>query len=68
MMEKYDTIKELKAKDIMGTSPRVINEDELAVNALEIMRENNITQLLVVRDEKYSGIVHLHDLLREGII
>lgn len=68
MMEKYDTIKELKAKDIMGTSPRQIDEDELAVNALEIMRANNITQLLVVKDRKYTGIVHLHDLLREGII
>jgi arabinose-5-phosphate isomerase len=68
MMEKYDTIKELKARDIMGTSPHVIADDELAVNALEIMRANNITQLLVVKDEQYSGIVHLHDLLREGII
>jgi arabinose-5-phosphate isomerase len=68
MMEKYDTIRDLRAKDIMGTSPRVINEDELAVNALEIMRENNITQLLVIRDGIYNGIVHLHDLLREGII
>jgi arabinose-5-phosphate isomerase len=68
MMEKYDTIKELKAKDIMGTSPRYIREDELAVNALEIMRENNITQLLVIKDGMYTGIIHLHDLLREGII
>lgn len=68
MLEKYDNIEALKARDIMGRSPRKIDRDELAVNALEIMRQNNITQLLVLKDGKYDGIVHLHDLLKEGII
>ena len=45
-----------------------IPEDELAINALEKMREHDITQLLVLRDKQYIGIIHLHDLIREGII
>jgi arabinose-5-phosphate isomerase len=68
MLEKYNNIEGLKAEDIMGRHPRQINSDELAVNALEIMRKNNITQLLVVDNGKYKGIIHLHDLLKEGII
>src|SRR5690606_16920789 len=68
MLEKYNNIDILKAKDIMGRSPRLIDKNELAVNALEIMRKNNITQLLVLDAGEYAGIVHLHDLLKEGII
>lgn len=68
MLEKYDNISALQAKDIMGTNPRKINAEALAVEALENMRENNISQLLVVDKGKYAGIVHLHDLVREGII
>lgn len=68
MLEKYDNIEGLEAKDVMGKVPRQIDKDELAVNALEIMRENNITQLLVIDEGTYSGIIHLHDLLKEGII
>jgi arabinose-5-phosphate isomerase len=68
MLEKYSNIEHLKAADIMGKFPRIIDEDEFAVTALEIMRENNINQLLVARAGDYSGIIHLHDLLKEGII
>lgn len=68
MMEKFDSIRGLKAKDIMFRSPRKIESEELAVNALTLMRSNNITQLLVVDAGMYKGIIHLHDLLREGII
>ncbi|TZF83721.1 KpsF/GutQ family sugar-phosphate isomerase [Pedobacter sp. BS3] len=68
MIEKYDNIGSLKASDIMGTSPKTIDKNELAINAFELMRKNNITQLLVLDDGLYAGIVHLHDLLREGII
>ena len=68
MLEAHSNIQGLTAKDIMGKFPKMINKDELAVNALEIMRANNITQLLVTSDEKYDGIIHLHDLLKEGII
>ncbi|HUH33488.1 MAG TPA: KpsF/GutQ family sugar-phosphate isomerase [Daejeonella sp.] len=68
MMENYSSIETLEARDIMGKSPKHIDKDELAVKALEIMRANNITQLLVSSENTYYGIVHLHDLLKEGII
>ncbi|EOR96094.1 Arabinose 5-phosphate isomerase [Arcticibacter svalbardensis MN12-7] len=68
MMEKYESVNGIKAKDIMYDSPRTIESDELAVNALALMRTNNITQLIVVEANIYKGIIHLHDLLREGII
>lgn len=68
MMEKYDSISGLQAKDIMYTAPRKIESGELAVNALDLMRSNNITQLVVADDGVYKGIIHLHDLLKEGII
>ncbi len=68
MLEKYSNIEHLKAADVMGKSPRIIDEDEFAVTALEIMRKSNITQLLVAKAGEYSGIIHLHDLLKEGII
>jgi len=68
MMETHSSIEELTAKDIMSKSPKHIDKDELAVKALEMMRANNISQLLVTSENKYQGIVHLHDLLKEGII
>lgn len=68
MMEKYSIIEDLKAEDIMGKFPRTIESNELAIKSLEVMRANNITQLIVADGGTYKGIVHLHDLLREGII
>lgn len=68
MVEANTSIDGVTAKDIMGKSPKTIDKDELAVQALEIMRSNNITQILVTSNNRYDGIVHLHDLLREGII
>jgi arabinose-5-phosphate isomerase len=68
MMEKYNTFEKLTAKDIMSRSPRQIESSELAINALETMRSNNITQLVVSDKGVYKGIIHLHDLLKEGII
>ena len=68
MMEKFSSFDNLKAKNIMGTAPRKIASTELAISALEIMRTNNITQLIVEDKGVYKGIIHLHDLLREGII
>jgi arabinose-5-phosphate isomerase len=68
MMEKFEDFRQLTAKDIMSISPKHISPDELAVTALETMRTNSITQLLVVRDDKYLGVIHIHDILREGII
>lgn len=68
MLENNSDITILKAADIMTKNPRTIASDTLAVNALGIMRENNITQLLVVDKNKYRGVIHLHDILREGIL
>lgn len=68
MLENNDMVNTLMAKDIMSTSPKTINTDALAAEAFEIMRDKNISQLLVLENEQYAGIVHLHDLIREGII
>lgn len=68
MLEKNSTIAGLTAEDIMTRSPKHIDKNELAVNALELLRVNNITQILVGSDTKFEGFVHLHDLLNEGII
>lgn len=67
MMENHNSIENLKAADIMGHNPKSIDKNELAVHALELMRNNNITQVLVTTNGMYAGIVHLHDLLKEGI-
>ena len=68
MLEKADSIRELVAKDIMSSDPKNIGSGELAAEALSIMRTFNINQLVVVQDKKYEGIVHLQDLIREGIL
>ncbi|MBS1761847.1 MAG: KpsF/GutQ family sugar-phosphate isomerase [Bacteroidetes bacterium] len=68
MLQKNDLINELTASDIMAKTPKIIDDDALAVEALEKMRSNNINQLLVVSNNNYSGIIHLQDLIREGII
>ena len=52
----------------MTANPKTIEPDELAVDALDILRKNEITQLVVVENGKYLGIIHLHDLIREGLI
>ncbi|MFM2392347.1 MAG: hypothetical protein RLZZ546_324 [Bacteroidota bacterium] len=58
----------IKANSIMTHNPKTIDSDDLAANALIIMQENKISQLLVTKNSKYVGIIHLHDLIREGII
>ena len=68
MLESNADIQHIQASDIMGKNPKTIHYDELAVQALDMMRNNHITQLLVTRNGRYDGIVHLHDLLKEGII
>jgi arabinose-5-phosphate isomerase len=68
MLESSNSIDNLKASDIMNKTPKKIEADELAVNAMQLLEKNNITQLIVTDKGKYHGFVHLHDLLKEGII
>ncbi len=68
MLENEKDLSHLKAKDIMNQNPKTIEGDALAVKALEILRKHSITQLMVVENGKYVGIIHLHDLVREGLI
>jgi arabinose-5-phosphate isomerase len=68
MLERGVDIEKTIAKDIMSPSPKTIGQDELAVEALDTMRKHNITQLLVAEEKKYVGVIHLHDLIREGLI
>ncbi len=68
MLEKNSSIDGLTASDIMTKTPKYIDKNELAVNALEVLRVNNITQILVGSETKFEGFLHLHDLLKEGII
>lgn len=68
MLEKYTNLEDIKAENLMNTNPKTINKDELALLALETIKKNNITQLLVMDGTTYCGMIHLHDLLDEGII
>lgn len=68
MLEKTDSFEKLKAKDIMSGNPKTIGQDVLAVLALEEMRNHDISQLVVEENGRYAGIIHLHDLVKEGII
>ncbi|MDN4166402.1 KpsF/GutQ family sugar-phosphate isomerase [Cytophagales bacterium LB-30] len=68
MMQKSINFDQVQAKDIMGTSPKTIESGAFAVKALHTMQDNNISQLIVVDGKQPVGFVHLHDLLKEGII
>ena len=67
MLMNTTDIEHVKAAQIMTSNPKTIEEDALVVDALHKMRENSITQLPVVKEGKYLGIIHLHDILKEGI-
>jgi len=69
MLSANDDFLQLLAKNIMTANPKTVQTGTLAINALTIMEENDITQLLVLNNGKeYLGVVHLHDLIKEGII
>ncbi|MDO6389543.1 KpsF/GutQ family sugar-phosphate isomerase [Pontibacter sp. BT731] len=68
MLNKYDSIEGIRASDIMTASPLSIEPETYAAEALAIMQEKNITQLIVTKAGKFEGFVHLHDLLKEGLI
>jgi arabinose-5-phosphate isomerase len=56
------------AEEIMSKNPKFIQKEELAISALEMMKKNNISQLIVMDVNSYEGVIHLHDLIREGIL
>jgi len=68
MLSKTDSIKGLTAKDIMSVNPKTIEVDCLAIDALHLMEKNKITQLLATKQGEYVGIIHLHNLIQEGLI
>tara|TARA_B100001758_G_scaffold247957_1_gene269136 strand:+ start:10085 stop:11050 length:966 start_codon:yes stop_codon:yes gene_type:complete len=67
MLEKGVDLKSVLAKDIMTKNPKMIDQKSLAYDALKIMENNNINQIVVMNNDLYFGIVHIHELLREGI-
>lgn len=68
MLNKYDSINGLTARDIMTSNPQTIAADVLAIEALELMQDRSISQLLAVEEGEYKGVVHLHNLINEGIL
>jgi arabinose-5-phosphate isomerase len=68
MLSMQSDFKSLLACDIMSENPLSINPDAMAVEALQTMREKNITQLIVSEQNTYIGLIHLHDLLKEGLV
>lgn len=69
MLEKLDVnLSETQAEQIMTKNPKTIEKGELAVNALRLIKSNNISQVIVLENKKYIGMIHFHDLIREGIV
>ena len=68
MLEKGDAFSVLLAKDIMSSNPKTISVNNLAYDALQIMEDNKISQIIVKDKDMYIGIVHIHEILKEGIL
>jgi arabinose-5-phosphate isomerase len=68
MLEKHSNLADIKASDLMNPNPKKVDKEVLAMTALDMIKENNITQLLVTDNGTYFGMIHFHDLLQEGII
>jgi arabinose-5-phosphate isomerase len=67
MLHDKTPIDNTTAIDIMSENPKSVDVETLVVDGFRMMESNNITQLIVTRDGAYAGIVHLHDILKEGI-
>ncbi|GGG49167.1 D-arabinose 5-phosphate isomerase [Croceivirga lutea] len=67
MLNKHDNIKNLTAEDIMTKNPKTISSDILAIKAMEHLRSFGISQLLVLDGEEYKGVIHIHNLINEGL-
>jgi arabinose-5-phosphate isomerase len=68
LLEKNTSLEAIVAKDIMTPNPKTIHPEALAVEALDLLRKFDITQLVVANQKQYLGVLHLHDLMREGLI
>ena len=68
MLSKTETITGIKAKDIMTLQPKMVEPNSMVVDALNIMEDYSITQLIVSENHEYKGVIHLHDILKEGIV
>tara|TARA_Y100001933_G_C18685647_1_gene432871 strand:- start:16 stop:600 length:585 start_codon:yes stop_codon:yes gene_type:complete len=68
MLSKYDNISGLTARDIMTSNPKTIDVDTLAIKALKLLQEKSISQLLAFDGDTYAGVVHIHNLINEGIL
>jgi len=68
MLNNTDSINGLTARDIMTVNPKVIHSTDMVVDAFNILEDFSITQLVVVDDGEYKGVLHLHDILKEGIV
>lgn len=68
MLKNFSIIADIKARDIMCKTPKTIKADAYAAKALNLMQQNNITQLVVMKDNTLYGFVHIHDLLKEGLV
>jgi arabinose-5-phosphate isomerase len=68
MLNDVDTIANLTAKDIMSKNPKLVSSETMAVDALNILEDFSITQLIVADNGEYKGVLHLHDILKEGIV
>lgn len=68
MLETQSDFNNILVSNIMSKNPKTIDLDSLAVNAFSIMEKYKITQLIVTKNDKFSGLIHLHDILNEGIV
>ncbi len=68
MLQRQPDLRAVKAADIMSKNPKIISKDEFAIRALNIMKDHNITQLVAMDKERIIGFVHIHDLMKEGIV
>jgi arabinose-5-phosphate isomerase len=68
MLNDRDSIADLTAKDIMSKNPKLVTSETMAVDALNILEDFSITQLIVSDNGTYKGVLHLHDILKEGIV
>ena len=68
MLEQHNSIQDLKAEDIYHTNSITIAPHALAIEALNLMEQKDISQLIVAEGQKYIGMIHIHDLMKEGIL